>query len=218
MTASVKVVEILTTLDENPHVNFFPWEMDIHDTAASMAKSLHPNGLLSAVLTDEQWARYPGNTVPDANGQNQVLSRFSPPVYIEVHDHMTNVELYVAKASNDRLQVWIDSSEVLKRAVIKSLGKIVRQVVREKKVRFQRLSVAAIIAKVRERYGKMQKDTKKNLKERMTTMLQTADGLDTHISNLQDMFDISETAGFPVDEIEKADLFRESVSGHPIIV
>lgn len=49
-------------------------------------------------------------------------------------------------------------------------------------------------------------------------MLQTADGLNTHISNLQDMFDISETAGFPVDEIEKVDLFRESVSGHPIIV
>ena len=56
MTASVKTVEILTTLEEDPHVNFFPWEMDVHDTAASMAKSLHPNGLLSAVLTDEQWA------------------------------------------------------------------------------------------------------------------------------------------------------------------
>jgi hypothetical protein len=131
---------------------------------------------------------------------------------------MTNVELYVAKASNDRLHLWMESSEVLKRAVIKSLGKIVRQVVREKKVRFQRLSVAAIIGRVRERFGKMQKDTKKNLRERMTTMLQTADGLDTHISNLQDMFDVSETAGFPIDEIDKVDIFRESVSGHPIIV
>ena len=70
MTASVKTVEILTTLEEDPHVNFFPWEMDIHDTAASLAKSLHPNGLLSAVLTDEQWATYPGNTVTDANGQD----------------------------------------------------------------------------------------------------------------------------------------------------
>ena len=49
-------------------------------------------------------------------------------------------------------------------------------------------------------------------------MLQTADGLDTHISNLQDMFDVSETAGFSVDEMDKVDIFRESVSGHPIIV
>ena len=112
-------------MEEDPHVNFFPWEMDIHDTAAGMATSLHPLGLLSAILTDEQWALYPGNTVTDANGQVQVLARFDPKAYVQEHVQMTNVELYVAKSSNDRLQLWIDSSETLKRAVIKSLGKIV---------------------------------------------------------------------------------------------
>ena len=122
MTSTVKTVEILTTMEEDPHVNFFPWEMDIHDTAAGMATSLHPLGLLSAILTDEQWALYPGNTVTDANGQVQVLARFDPKAYVQEHVQMTNVELYVAKSSNDRLQLWIDSSETLKRAVIKSLG------------------------------------------------------------------------------------------------
>ena len=217
-STTVKAVEILTTLEEDPHVTFYPWEMDIHDVAAGMAKSLHANGLFSAVHTDDQWAAYPGNTALDQNGQVQIAARFTPPVYADIHDGMTNVELYVAKASNDRLQVWIDSLEVLKRAVIKSLGRVVRQIVRDPKIRFQRLSVQDIIARVRARYGRMQKDTKQNLKERMLTVLQTADGLDTHISNLTDMFDVSETAGFPVTETDKVDIFRDTVSGHPIIV
>ena len=218
MTTTVKTVEILTTLEEDPHVNFFPWEMDIHDTAAGMAKSIHQNGLLSAILVDAQWAAYPGNTSINPNGQVQIADKFAPPVYIVIHDGMTNVELYVANASNTRLQLWIDSLEVLKRAVIKSLGRVVRQIVREPKIRFQQLSVADIIARVRARYGRMQKDTKQNLKERMLTMLQTTDGLDTHISNLTDMFDVSETAGFPILETDKVDMFRETVSGHPMIV
>ena len=56
---TVKAVEILTTLDNEPSVNFFPWEMDVHDVAAGMAKSLHDQGLLSIILTDEQWAAHP---------------------------------------------------------------------------------------------------------------------------------------------------------------
>ena len=51
---TVKAVEILTTLDNEPNVNFFPWEMDVRDVAAGMAKSLHDQGLLSIILTDEQ--------------------------------------------------------------------------------------------------------------------------------------------------------------------
>ena len=126
MTSTVKAVEILATLEKDPHVTYFPWEMDIHDIAAGMAKSLHENGLLSAILTDDQWAAYPGNTVMDPNRQAQIAARFTPPVYVDIHDEMTNVELYVAKAANDRLQLWLDSLEVLKRAVVKSLGRVVR--------------------------------------------------------------------------------------------
>ncbi len=48
---------------------------------------------------------------------------------------MTSVELYVAKSNNDKLQLWIDTGEALKRAVIKSLGRVVRQVVQQGKAR-----------------------------------------------------------------------------------
>ncbi len=86
MSSAVKNVEILTTLDDDPHVTFFSWEMDVHDTAAGMAKSIHSKGLLSAVLTDEQWAAYPGNTTADAQGQIQIAPRFTPPVYVDIHN------------------------------------------------------------------------------------------------------------------------------------
>ena len=52
MSTAVKAVEIITTLDNDPHVIFFSWEMDVQDVASSMAKSIHPLGLLSEVLTD----------------------------------------------------------------------------------------------------------------------------------------------------------------------
>ena len=40
MTTTVKSVEILTTLDEDPHVTFFAWESDVHDVASGMSKSM----------------------------------------------------------------------------------------------------------------------------------------------------------------------------------
>jgi hypothetical protein len=214
---TVKAVEILTTLDNEPSVNFFPWEMDVHDVAAGMAKSLHDQGLLSSILTDEQWAAHPGNSVVDQQGNIQVAQRYQLPGQVDINNNMSSVELYVAKTSNDKRQLWIDTEEALKRAVIKSLGHVVRQVIRSTKTRFQQMTVAQIIAKVRSRYGLMQKDTKANLREKMKTMLQTADGLDTHISNLQEMFDISERAGFQVSEDDKVEIFRESICTHPLI-
>ena len=217
MTTTIKTIEILTTLDEDPHVSFFPWEMEVQDAAASMAKSIHPNGLLSEILTNEQWAAHPGNTTIDQNGQPQVAARYQPPAYVDIIATMTNTEMYVAKASNDRLQLWIDSTETLKLAIIKSLGKVVRQIIKDKRVRFQQMSVSALVTKVRTRYCNMQRDTKLTLKERMATLLPTIDGLDTHVSNLQDMFDISETAGFPVNAKEQVEIFRESVCAQPLI-
>jgi hypothetical protein len=122
----IKNVEILTSLDENPQVSFFPWRLDVHDTAAGLAKSIHPNGLLSSILTDAEWAAYPGNTTVDGNGQIQDAARYQVPTYIKINNTMTNVELYVAKASNDRRQGWIDAEETLKLAVKQSLGPVVR--------------------------------------------------------------------------------------------
>jgi hypothetical protein len=54
MTNPNKNIEILTTLTEDPYVAYFPWQLDVHDSASGLAKSIHPLGLLSAILTDNE--------------------------------------------------------------------------------------------------------------------------------------------------------------------
>jgi hypothetical protein len=61
---------------------------------------------------------------------------------------MNSVQLHIAKESNDRLQLWMDASDVLKRDVIKSLGAAVREIITVKTAHFQQMMVAEIIAKV----------------------------------------------------------------------
>jgi hypothetical protein len=99
---TVKAVEILTTLENEPNVSFFPWELDVRDVAAGMAKSLHDKGLLSIILTDEQWTAHPGNSVVDQHGQIQVAPRYQLPAHVDINSNMSSVELYVAKATNDK--------------------------------------------------------------------------------------------------------------------
>ncbi len=131
---TAKAVEILTTSDHEPNVNCFPW-------ASGMAKSLHDQGFLSIILTDEQWAAHPGDSVVDQQGDIQVAPRYQLPAQVDINNNMSSVELYVAKATNNKRQLWTDTEEVLKRAVIKSLGQVVRQVIRPSKTRFKQMTV-----------------------------------------------------------------------------
>ncbi len=45
---------------------------------------------------------------------------YTPPAYKELDPQMNSVQLYIVKESNDRLQLWMDASDVLKRAVMSS--------------------------------------------------------------------------------------------------
>jgi hypothetical protein len=208
---------ILTTLEEEPHVNFFPWELDVRNAAASMCKAISPRGHLSLVLTDPQWDVYPANQIVNQAGQPDIAPRYVPPVYVEVNDAMTSVQLYVAKSSNDKLMDWVNGEEALKTVIEISLGRVVSQVVRCPTNGFTLMSILDIMAAVRARYGLMQKDTRASLDARMIARLQSTQVFDAHLSNLAQQFVISQIGGFPVNEDEKVRIFRESVFGHPLI-
>jgi hypothetical protein len=79
--------------------------MDVQDAATTLARTLHPLGLLSSILTDCQWEAYPGNTTMDAQGQVHIAPRYTPPAYTELDPQTNSVQLYIAKESNDRLQL-----------------------------------------------------------------------------------------------------------------
>ncbi len=119
-------VEILTILEDESHVAFYAWELDVRNTAASIGKAITPRGLLSLVLTDAQWNAYVANISIDQNGQLVIAARYSPPAHVVVNDTMSQIALYVAKSSNDQLLEWINGEEALKQAIIKSLGRVVR--------------------------------------------------------------------------------------------
>jgi hypothetical protein len=160
--------------------------------------------LLSSILNDRQWEDCPTIHAPSVHGTR-------PPTW------RPSKQLFITKEKNDKLQLWLDASDVLKCAVTKSLGESVCDTITTKTSRFQQITVAEIIKRVRARFGKLQKDTKTAIKLRMTNMLKTVEELDKHIAALTKLFTISETAGSIVDEHHKVDYFRDSLFGHPLL-
>ncbi len=63
MTTKEDQFTIATTLYEDPEINVFTWKLNIEDMAAGAATLIEPTGLLTVVMTDEEWAAYPANTV-----------------------------------------------------------------------------------------------------------------------------------------------------------
>jgi hypothetical protein len=107
----------------------------------------------------------------------------------------------------------------LKRAITKSLGEVVRKIVCDKSHFFQLLSIMDIIQPVRAFYGIMHKNIKTTLLNKMTTMLKTVDDLESHVANLEALFETYDGASaVPLDEDRKIEYYRGSVFGHPMII
>jgi hypothetical protein len=142
-------VEILISLNEEPKVNFFPWQIEVCNVAASLCKTISPRGLLSLVLTDTQWNEYPSYTT-DAQGNAVINPRTSPPVFLALNDQMSNVAIMVARTTNEQALEWSTiGEEALKAAIEKSLGPVIRQIVKDPKVGFTLMSCLDILTKVR---------------------------------------------------------------------
>ncbi len=112
MTNNLKIgnVKIFSTLEDDPHVaSSLPSEMDVQDAASSLipGQSSTPFGL---VVECSHWSSV-GQLLrehDDAQGRIQTAPRYTPPAYMMLDPQMT-------KESNDKLQLWIDSTDALKR-------------------------------------------------------------------------------------------------------
>ena len=210
-------VKILSSLDEEPKLRFFPWEIDVRNAAAAMCRTITPRGLLSVTLSDAQWAAYPANVSVDPQGQIVIAARFVPPVHIEVLGTMTSPELFVAKTSNDQLLEWITAEEALKQAIVESLGPVVRQIMKDPAEGFTLMSIRTIMDKVRAKFGRMRSNTKTNLEEKLNARLPSTDAFDTHISTMRENFNTSVVGGHPIQEYDRVEYLRKSVAGHVLI-
>jgi hypothetical protein len=128
-------------------------------------------------------------------------------------------QLLVAEEANETRRSWTDASTSLKRAIVTSLGEVIRKIVRDKKHLFQLLSIADIILRVRARYGIMHKNINTSLMTKMTKMLKTVDELESHVASLEALFETYDSASaVPLDEDRKVEFFRGSVYGHQMII
>ncbi len=185
--------------------------------AASSCKTLCPTGLLSSVLTPSQWAEYPTSITTDAQGNVVIAPRYAPQPYVQLNDQMSNVALMVARTTNEQTLEWINGEEALKAAIMKSLGRVIRQIIRDPKNGFTLMTILEIMDKVRARYGRMRRTTKNSLAECMTARLPSSDQFDTHVPNLRENFVISDIGGHPIQPDKQVDILKESLIGHPLI-
>ncbi len=105
----------------------------------------------------------------------------------------------------------------LKTVIVESLGPVVRQIVKHPQHGFALLTIRDIMTKVRARYGRMQKNTKKNMEEKMTSRLALTDSFETHVSHLREQFLTVEKGRHQILEDQRVEFLRKSLSGHATI-
>ncbi len=120
------------------------------------------------------------------------------------------------KSSNDQITERTTAEEDLKTTIVESLGPVVRQTVKHPQHGFTLLSIQDIMARVRNRYGKMRKNTWKNLEEKMSSRLASTDSFETHVSHLREHFLTVEKGGHPILEEKRVEILKKSLSGHAI--
>ena len=122
-------LRIRQTLDVDPEINFINWELNIQDVAAATARSVHPRGLLSLVLNPNQWDSHVSNVSTNAQGQQVIAPRYSPPAFTEINAQMSPTEITVAKMTNKTRDDWMIAEQNLKLAIMDSVGETIRHII-----------------------------------------------------------------------------------------
>ena len=207
-------LRIRQTLDVDPEINFINWELNIQDVAAATARSVHPRGLLSLVLNPNQWDSHVSNVSTNAQGQQVIAPRYSPPAFTEINAQMTPTEITVAKMTNKTRDDWMIAEQNLKLAIMDSVGETIRHIIAPPPLSFQNMTISNIIEEVRNVYGKTTRHTVRRIKEILAEKLDNVRNLRTHVAKMRNAFTISTSAGIPVDEFRRVELLRDSVIGH----
>ncbi len=186
-TTKRPAVKILKTLDEDPEVQFPAWELAIRN-AATLYKTITPRGLLSVLLNDAQWDSYSTNSsINPQSDQTVIASRFTPPTYVECctlcGEDVKRSAVGVGHARGSPQNCHHRKS-----------GPVISQIIQHAEDGFTLMTIRDIMDKLRTKFGRMRKNTKETLKERMTARLSATELFDTHASTLHENFTISPIA------------------------
>ncbi len=65
MNTNTAATEIGVSLKHGPELMYFTWKVNVQNRATNMATIVDRTGLLSLILSDEEWAAYAPNRVDD---------------------------------------------------------------------------------------------------------------------------------------------------------
>ena len=222
MTTKEDQFTIATTLDEDPEINFFTWKLNIEDVAAGAATLIEPTGLLTVVMTDEEWAAYPANTVAVAATANApattaITGRPTEPTHKPITAGMTGPTIAINRYANERHETWHNAKEQLKAAIIRSLGDTLSTTIGPPPNGFKMMTIRTILEQVALKYATIDWTSLDKMEDIMVTPLDNVMLLDAHLTRLTRHINMSVAAGFNVEEYRRVKIFRQSVQHHPQI-
>ena len=127
---------------------------------------------------------------------------------------MTGNQISVAKYSNDRHQIWHVAKTALKRSIVESLGPTLSSTFGPPPHGFTLRAIRQIMADINTKFANVDAVALEALEDHLLTPLESAYGLEKHISKLTRYILMSDGAGFPIEEYRRVRLFRKSVQGH----
>ena len=209
--------QIGCSLEHEPELLFFTWKVQVQNLAANKATIVETSGLLTLVLSDEEWANHEVNRSLAPDGTLVIAPRPIEPNHIPIINGMTNAQIAVAKYNNDRHVVWHEAKAALKTEIIRSLGPTLASTIGPPPMGFTTLSVPQITDAVRVFYGTVDQMALNKMEDILASPLDQVSNLDKHLANMRQHMLMQTTAGYPIEEHRKVRIFRKSVLSHHLI-
>ncbi len=206
--------EIGISLEHDPELMYWTWKVHAEDAAANLATIVQPTGLLSEMLTDEEWAAYPANRTSSPNGTVTVVRRPVAPAHEVIAGGMTSEQISVAKYNNERHKIWHDAVAVLKSTIVRSLGPTLEGTIGPPPEGFKLQSLRQIVDAVRSKYGTVDQLALDKMEDILATPLDHVSNLDKHLAKQKQYMLMQTAAGYSIEPYRQVRLFRKSVGSH----
>jgi hypothetical protein len=145
---------IATPMSTDPELAFFTWKVNVEGVAAGEGTLVQPTGLLSILLSDEDWNKYETNRRTSPGGTVIVAPRPTPSTHVPIVAGMTSNAVAVAKYVNELHQQWHDASRISnQQSVIQGLGLTLAVTIGLPPNGFKMIPVRTIMTAVCAKYG-----------------------------------------------------------------
>jgi hypothetical protein len=205
----------MISLEHDPELLYWSWKVHMENAAANMATIVQPTGLLSEILTDQEWDDYAANrSHSPENNTLTIAPRPKAPSHKPIETGMSSEEIAVAKYHNDRHRLWHTAVAKFKTALIASLGPTLGVTIGPPPDGFKLKASRAIVEAVRTKYATANQMSLNQMDEVLMSPLDHVENLDKHLAKIRQHILMQATAGYAIEEYRQVRIFRKSVAGH----